>query len=262
MSLPEYIGETIAYIRNGIRNEVDAAVILGSGLGNFSEQIKDRRTVPYEQIPNFPITTVHGHEGALIFGTIAGKKILVFSGRFHRYEGFSFEHTHTPVYIAKALNAKKLIISNAAGAVNESFNIGDLVIIESILRQNIAVSGRGDKKFRYNHYETAQQASRILEENNFNLQKGTYLYCIGPNYETKAEIRAFRKMGADMVGMSTAPELFEAARLNMKSAAVSLITNMAAGIEEGSLNHNEVKAEAERKEEEFAHVVKLLVKKL
>ncbi len=263
MSLPGYISDAAGYIQEqGVMPEIDAAVILGSGLGSFAEQISNPEAISYASIPHFPVTTVQGHAGELILGSIESKNIVAFAGRFHHYEGFSFEQTHIPVYIAKALNVKKLLISNAAGAVNRSFNIGDLVMIESVMRQNIAISARSHKKFRYNHDKTAGQAHRLLTTNGFNIKKGTYLYCKGPNYETKAEIRAFRKMGADMVGMSTAPELFEASRLKLKTVAISLVTNMAAGIEAGTLNHDEVKAAAEAKKEVFAEIIKLLVKKL
>lgn len=263
MKLPAYMDETAAFIRRqGVPKQFDAAVILGSGLGSFTQNIHITRTIAYNDIPNFPVSTVQGHAGDLIFGEVEGRNIVVFSGRFHHYEGFTFEQTHIPVYVAKALNAEKLIISNAAGAVNTSFSAGDLVVIESVLRQNLSITARGHKKHRYTHETTAEQALQLLRDHQFDVQKGTYLYCKGPNYETKAEIRAFRKMGADMVGMSTAPELFEAARLELKTVAVSLITNMAAGIEAVKLNHDEVKAAAEKKEETFAKLVKVLVKEL
>lgn len=262
MSIPDYINESVAYIHEqAVPAEVDAAVILGSGLGGFAEQISHSISIGYSAIPRFPVSTVQGHAGELIFGEIGGKTVVAFSGRFHHYEGFSFEQTHIPVYIADAFNADKLIISNAAGAVNKSFNIGDLVVIESVMRQNMAISARGPNKFRYNHSKTARQVYQLLSEP-FEVKKGTYLYNKGPNYETKAEIRAYREMGADMVGMSTAPELFEAARLQLKTAAISLITNMAAGIEAGKLDHEEVKAAASAKKEVFASIVKLLINKL
>ncbi len=263
MRLPETIEEAAAFLRTeGAPEDIDAAVILGSGLGTFVNKIEYAKIIPYHLIPHFPVTTVHGHEGELIFGTVANQKVIAFAGRFHHYEGFTFEQLLAPVYIAKALIAQKLIISNAAGAVNESFNVGDLVIVESVLRQNLSLLPKGQKKFHYTHEKTALKAEALLEQNGFNVKKGTYLYCTGPNYETKAEIRAFRKMGADTVGMSTAPELFEAARLGLEAVAISLITNMAAGIGSKKLKHEEVKTAAEANKEKFAEMVKLLITSL
>lgn len=255
--------KTIRFLKSqGVPDEIDAAVILGSGLGDFETQIENVTRIPYSKIPAFPEPTVEGHSGTLLSGRVEGKHIIAFSGRFHRYEGFSFEETHAPVYLVRALNAKKLLISNAAGAINTSFKTGDLVIIESILRQNLSISARGYQPFAYNHTETAKLAKELISKNGHEIKSGTYLYAFGPNYETKAEIRAFRKMGGDMVGMSTAPELFEASRLGLKTVALSLVTNMAAGIEGKKLSHDEVKATAETRKKEFAEVVKLLIREL
>lgn len=263
MSLPDFIDETVAFLQDrGIPNNLDAAVILGSGLGDFGEQIKNTTLVPYSHIPHFPVTSVKGHDGNLISGTVNGQNIIAFSGRFHHYEGFTFEQAAIPVYTAKGLNAQKLIISNAAGGINTDFEVGDLMIIDAVMRQNISISPRGNKQHRYNHYPSAEKARKIAAELALSVQRGTYIYATGPNYETKAEIRSFRKMGADAVGMSTAPELFEAARLNLKTVAISLISNMAAGVTKERLNHEEVKLAAESRKKDFARLVKELIKKL
>ena len=262
MSLPDFITPSVEYIRQHIPRNIEAAVILGSGLGTFGDHIQNPTLISYDHIPNFPTTSVKGHDGQLIFGTIAGTNIIAFSGRFHHYEGFTFEQTAIPVYIAKALGAQKLIVSNAAGAINTDFQVGDLMIIDAIIRQNLAITPKSSKPNRYNHYPWANQARKIAAELKLPVQRGTYLYVTGPNYETKAEIRAFRTLGADAVGMSTAPELFEAARLNLKSVAISLISNMASGVTKAKLDHDEVKAAADSRKEDFARLVKMLISEL
>jgi purine-nucleoside phosphorylase len=263
MSLPDFISESITYLENnGVSGEPEAAVILGSGLGSFGQSIEEPVFIAYGDIPHFPTTSVKGHDGRLISGKVNGHQIVAFSGRFHHYEGYSFEETAIPVYIAKALGAKKLIISNAAGAINTDFEVGDLMIIDAVMRQNMSISPRGHYQHRYNHYPFADKARKLAAELELAVQRGTYMYVKGPNYESKAEIRAFRTMGADAVGMSTAPELFEAARLGLKSVAISLISNMASGVTKEKLDHEEVKIAAESRKEDFANLVNKLILEL
>jgi purine-nucleoside phosphorylase len=262
MLLPDFIDETAAWLqKNGIPKNIEAAVILGSGLGSFAHQI-EKEILPYSHIPHFPEPSVEGHKGQLICGKIGDKKIIAFSGRFHHYEGYTFEQAAIPVYVAKALKARKLIISNAAGAINTHFQVGDLMIIDSVMRQNMAISPKASEPLRYNHYPIAVKARKLAADLNLPIKQGTYLYAKGPNYETKAEIRAFRVMGADAVGMSTAPELFEAAKLKLKTVAISLISNMAAGLAKQPLGHHEVKRAAKNNENDFAKLVKKLILEL
>ncbi|NGP75879.1 purine-nucleoside phosphorylase [Balneolaceae bacterium YR4-1] len=263
MSLPEFIDESVAYLKEqDIPENPEAAVILGSGLGSFGKSISDPLFINYEDIPHFPSTSVKGHDGRLISGTVNGKNIIAFSGRFHHYEGYDFEETAIPVYIAKALGVNKLIISNAAGAINTDFEVGDLMVIDSVMRHNKSISPMGYPQHRYNHYPLADKARKLAAGLGLAVQRGTYIYVTGPNYESKAEIRAFRKMGADAVGMSTAPELFEAARLRLKSVAISLISNMASGVTRDKLDHEEVKIAAESRKEDFAKLVSKLILEL
>lgn len=263
MALPDFTDEIVGFLNGqGIPADIEAAVILGSGLGGFTDQLEDSLTLPYHDIPGMPHSSVQGHAGKLIFGQVSNHTVMAFSGRFHHYEGFSFEQTATPVYLAKALGAKKLIISNAAGAINTSFSVGDLMVIEDVIRNNLAISPRGYGRHKYRHHRWVDEVRRLAAELGLVTQRGTYMYVTGPNYETKAEIRSFRRMGADAVGMSTAPELFEAARLELKSVAVSLISNMASGVTKAKLNHDEVKAAADSRKEDFAKLVKSLIKKL
>ena len=263
MSIPDYIHQTKEYlVENGFSPEVDSIVILGSGLGDFSSAISESHSIPYSQIPNFPETSVQGHSGVLFGGNVSGKQIIAFSGRFHHYEGHDFSKTVLPVHLAIAFNAKKIIVSNAAGAINTRFKVGDLMVIDDIFRLFQKVSATHSKPFRYNLNPVAERVRKIAAEIGIDVQRGTYLYVKGPNYETKAEIRAFRVLGADVVGMSTVPELVEASKLNIPAAAISLITNMAAGVEKGKLDHSEVKKAAETRKKDFARLVFQIIKKL
>lgn len=261
MSLPDFVDNIARYLRKkDIPPGFEAAVILGSGLGRFTDHINQSLIVPYAEIPGMPLSSVPGHAGHLIFGEIGTQAVMAFSGRFHHYEGFSFEETAIPVYLAKALEAQKLIISNAAGAINTSFSIGDLMVIEDVIRGNLRISPTGSQRHVYRHHQWVDLVRSLAADLKLSTQQGTYLYTKGPNYETKAEIRAFRRMGADAVGMSTAPELFEAARLGLKSVAISLISNMASGVTDRKLYHDEVKAAADVRKEDFARLVKALIK--
>jgi len=263
MSLPEFTDDIITFLqKQDISSDIEAAVILGSGLGGFADEIDASTTIDYGDIPGMPVSSVQGHAGQLIFGEVAEHNIVAFSGRFHHYEGFSFEEAATPVYLAHLLDANKLIVSNAAGAINTSFSVGDLMVIKDVIRNNMAVSPRGYGRHKYLHHQWVDKVRKLAANLGLVTQQGTYMYCKGPNYETKAEIRSFRRMGADAVGMSTAPELFEAARLELKSVAISLISNMAAGVTKGKLNHDEVKAAADSRKEDFAKLVKTLVAEL
>lgn len=263
MSLPDHISEITTFLeRQYDFSAPDAAVILGSGLGGFGELLTDVLSVPYSEIPHFPGSTVAGHDGRLLFGKVDGQKVMAFSGRFHHYEGYPLARTVLPVQLAHAFNAKKLIISNAAGGINLRFKVGDLMIIDGIIRQNMMLSDPSPETWNYGLYDYADHAEVLAEKIGIKTQKGTYLYVKGPNYETKSEIIAFRKMGGDAVGMSTAPEMMEAARLQLKTVAISLITNAAAGVTDQKLDHSEVKEAAELKKEEFAGLVRVLIREL
>jgi len=263
MSLPDFTDEIVAFLKKQkLPERLEAAVILGSGLGGFTDHIEESLVIPYSDIPGMPVTSVQGHDGHLVFGNIRSHSVMAFSGRFHHYEGFSFEETAIPVYLAKALGAQKLIISNAAGAINTSFSVGDLMVIEDVIRNNLSISPRGHARHKYLHHQWVNKVRSLAAQLDLVTQRGTYMYVTGPNYETKAEIRTFRTMGADAVGMSTAPELFEAARLEIKATAISLISNMASGVTKGKLNHEEVKAAADSRKEDFARLVTKLIAEL
>ena len=263
MYLPDYIANIKAFlIEKGLPDHIDSSVILGSGLGDFGNEIEHTLTIPYSTIPDFPQSTVEGHSGSLIFGLIEGNTVLAFSGRFHFYEGHPFERTVLPVQLAKAFTVNKLIISNAAGGINLDFRVGDLMVIEDIIRKNMMLSGPALEPWKLDLYPIADRVQEIAASVGVETKRGAYLYVKGPNYETKAEIHTFRKLGGDAVGMSTAPELMEAARIGVKATAISLITNAAAGVTDQKLDHAEVKEAAEMKKNEFAKLVKGLIEEL
>ena len=263
MGLPE----SITHIKNhlvdiGLPQRIDSAVILGSGLGGFGEEIEQAQIIPYSEIPGFPQSTVAGHSGSLIFGMVEGKSVLAFSGRFHHYEGYPFSTTVIPVQLAHAFRVNKLIISNAAGGINFDFRVGDLMVIEHVLHPHIDIPIKPTKNWLDELKDNAERVSEIAQKIDISTKHGTYLFVNGPNYETKSEIIAFRHLGGDAVGMSTAPEIMEAYRLGTTAVAISLISNAAAGITDQKLDHAEVKEAAELKKDEFAKLVKVLIKKL
>jgi purine-nucleoside phosphorylase len=261
MSLSDYIDDIKKFlVEHGFPGKIEAAVILGSGLGGFGDEIERADSIPYADIPSFPQSTVEGHSGSLIIGEIKGKSVLAFSGRFHHYEGHAFAKTVLPVRLAKAFEVEKLIISNAAGGINLRYRVGDLMIIDGIIKQFFMVSEPASHTWGSNFEAHAQQVKQIARNLGIETQMGTYLFAKGPHYESKAEIRAFRKMGADAVGMSTAPELTEASKLGVKAAAISLITNAAAGLTDQKLDHAEVKEAADKKKDVFAKLVKGLIR--
>lgn len=249
-------------IKNGFSETMEASIILGSGLSGFTSFIQDAVEIPYSDIPGFPLTTVEGHHGSLISGSIENNNVMVFSGRFHHYEGHELKTTVLPIHLSKLFSVDKILISNAAGAVNTNFAVGDLMVINDLFRLFQKISASPSDKFSYNLYPYAEKTKEIAAGIGLNVQIGTYLYVKGPNYETKSEIRAFQRLGVDVVGMSTAPELMEAAKLKIPAAAISLVTNMAAGLSSSKLDHSEVKIAAESRKEDFAKLVIELIKKL
>jgi purine-nucleoside phosphorylase len=253
--------ETLSFLKSaGFPETVDAAVILGSGLGGFEHQLENRITIPYDEIPGFPSTTVVGHSGSLSVGIIGEKKVLVFSGRFHFYEGHPFERTVLPVEIAHIFQAKLMIVSNAAGGINLRFSVGDLMLIDDFVNTGFIYNPTGERVLtRYKPDSLLKKAKKIANELQFPIQTGTYLYVTGPSYETKAEIRAFRLMGGDAVGMSTAPELNYACKLGIECLGISLITNMATGVSKVKLDHSEIKEVGEMRKEDFKRLVSEII---
>jgi len=251
-------------LTKGFDPVVDVAVILGSGLGGFTGNVSNAISVNYSDIPGFPEVTVAGHGGELIQGNVAGKTVLVFSGRFHHYEGHPFDRTVLPVEIAASFNARHLIVSNAAGGMNPRFSVGDLMIIDDLMRIGFPVqplSGSAQTS-RFENSASIRLALNTASELQIPVRQGTYLYVKGPVYETAAEIRAFRTLGADAVGMSTMPEMLVAHQIGLKPLGISLITNLSTGLSKHKLEHGEIKEVAETRKDDFARLVTAIIGKL
>ena len=238
----------------------DAAIILGSGLGNFTRALKNPVIVPYPEIPGFPQTSVTGHDGALYFGQIGNRNVLAWSGRFHHYEGHPFERTILPVQVAQKLGCQAMIVTNAAGGINDRFRVGDLMLIDDIITLLVSVSPHRKRLYqRYANDEMVNGITRLAVRTGVPVTRGCYLFAKGPTYETKAEVRAFRILGADAVGMSTAAELYEAIRLEMSCIGISLITNLATGVSKNVLDHSEIQEAANLREKEFVALVSAII---
>lgn len=244
------IKATTEFIQQKTKFNGKIAVILGSGLGNFADKIDNQQELAYTEIPNFPVSTVEGHSGKLIFGTFNGKSIVAMKGRFHYYEGYSMEEVTFPVRVFKQLGVEYLLVSNAAGGINLSFNVGDLMMITdhiSIFGVNPLI-GKNEKEFgprfpdmtkAYNP-ELCEIARKLSQKNNLCLHEGTYVGLTGPSFETPSEYRLLHSLGGDAVGMSTVPEVIVANHMSMKVFGISVITNNGLAISEEGNQHNEV----------------------
>lgn len=264
--------ETVDFIKERIKNIPKIAIILGSGLGSLSDDVEDKIILEYKDIPNFPVSTVAGHKGELIFGKLEGIDVLLMNGRFHYYEGYSLQETTYPIRIFKLLGIETLLLTNAAGGINTDFNKGELMIItdqlsffaESVLRgPNMDEFGERfiDMSNTYNK-EYVEKLKEIMLKETGKCNTGVYAYMKGPTYETPAEIRALRVLGADAVGMSTVPEAVVATHCGIKCAGITCITNMAAGIKNEVLTHEDVKETALKVEQNFKKVVKEFIKSI
>ena len=248
-----------------------AGIILGTGLGGFSARIKNRIEIDYEEIPGFPLSTVEGHDGELIYGESGGKKIVAMKGRFHYYEGYGHEIVALPVRVLKYLGISTLFVSNAAGGVNPSFRIGDIMVITDHINllPNPLIGANDDRigvRFpdmgeAYDK-ELIYRAFMVAEKNHIKLQKGIYLATTGPAYETPAEYRYFRIIGADAVGMSTTPEVIIARHMNLRCFAVSVITDLGVEGKIEYITHELVQVEAAKAEERVATLITELISSL
>lgn len=247
----------------------EIALILGSGLGDLANEIESPVTVPYSQIPHFPVSTVEGHAGQLVVGTLAGKKVIAMQGRFHFYEGYSQQDVVLPIYVMKALGVKCLIVTNAAGGMNANFKAGDLMVIEDhlnftgsnpLIGPNYAELGPRfpDMSNAYTR-ELRELAHRVADEQGITLQKGVYGGVSGPTYMTPAELIMLRNLGGDAVGMSTVPEIIAASHAGLKALGISCITDMAIGESLEPLTHEQVVAVANRTKPIFMNLIKGIV---
>lgn len=245
-----------------------AAIVLGSGLGGLANDVENAVRIPYRDVPGFPGVAVHGHAGELIVGTLAGVPVAAFSGRFHAYEGHPLQLTAFPVRVAHALGASTLVVSNAAGGINTGFNAGDLMVIEdhiNLMFRSPLTGPAADDETRFPDMTAAYDGElrdrlhSVANTLGFRLRDGVYAALLGPAYETPAEVRMLRTLGADAVGMSTVPEVVMARALGMRVAGVSCITNLAAGMEATTLDHADVLETTGRVAAQFQALVRGLV---
>ena len=250
---------TISFIKEKIKDfKPEIGIILGSGLGDFADEFNSV-TVPYNEIPGFERSNVQGHKGQLVFAEINGKKVVMMQGRYHFYEGYSMQTVTYPVKIMKKLGVEKLIITNAAGAVNKSFNPGELMFITDHI--NFMGTRFPDMSEIYSK-EFITKAENIAKRLNIKYQKGVYAATTGPSYETPAEIKMYSILGADAVGMSTAPEAIVANYCGLKVLGISCLTNYAAGVSSNPLNHQEVIDTANKVKDNFKCILLEVLKNI
>jgi purine-nucleoside phosphorylase len=258
--------ETRDFIMSKTDHRPTVGLILGSGLGSLADEIENPFKIPYSDIPHFAKSEAVGHANELVIGELNGKTVVAMKGRFHYYEGFTLDEVTFPVRVMKALGVENLIITNACGAVNTSFNPGDLMLITDHLNlvgtnpligpNNAELGTRFPDVSQVYNFDLRNIASEVAKEQNITLQEGVYAWWSGPAYETPAEIRMIRTLGADAVGMSTVPEAVVAVHGNMKVLGISCLTNMACGILDQQLSHDEVIEVAALVKEKFINLVK------
>jgi purine-nucleoside phosphorylase len=267
----EKIIETTEFLKAKGIIDPDAGIILGTGLGELTAKIDIRIEIDYKDIPNFPVSTVEGHAGKLIYGEFGGKKIVAMKGRFHYYEGYEAEQVALPVRVLKYLGIKCLFLSNAAGGVNPAFQIGDIMIITDHINllQNPLI-GPNDDRIGARFPDMGQaydksfinKALLIAEKNNIRIHKGVYLSTTGPTFETPAEYKYFRIIGADAVGMSTTPEVIIARHMNLPCFAVSVITDLGVEGKIEYTTHESVQTEAAKTESRMTTIMTEMISSL
>ena len=265
----EYFRESVDYIRKFVPWEPEIAVVLGSFLGPFADTVEDPIVIDYRDIPNFLVSTVKGHAGKLIFGTVAGRRVVCMSGRFHYYEGYDFEQLVIPIRLFKLLGVSATILTNAAGAVNAAYHPGDVMIVTDHIKLAGAspMRGRNVDAFGPRFFDVTRMYTPELRKlaldcaagTGLTVHEGVYMFFTGPQYETPAEIRAARILGADAVGMSTVTEALTAAHCGMPLLCLSVMTNMSSGVLDTPLTTGEVLETAERIAGPFSdYIIKIL----
>lgn len=265
-NLFERIQQAVSFIQQrGPKSPPRVGIILGSGLGSFADDFQDRVAIPYADIPNFPSSSVPGHAGRLVLGTLGGEPVVAMQGRVHFYEGYEPWQVAFPARVLCRLGIKTLVVTNAAGTINTAFKPGNLMAISDHL--NLAgwnaLRGHNDDRLgpRFPDMSTAYHPALlellmgIAKKQGVDLERGVYAILSGPSYETPAEIRALRVLGADAVGMSTVPEVVAASHMGVRVAGISCITNLAAGIGDKPLSHEEVAETANQVREVFARLL-------
>jgi len=247
-------------------------IILGSGLGSFADVVENKTIIPFQDIPHFPVSTVKGHSGRLVFGTVSSIPVMVMQGRFHYYEGYDMSEVTFPVRVMSNLGVRNLIVTNAAGGINLAYSPGDLVLIKDHINlmgtnplrgANVATQGPRFPDMSEAYYAGwRQKGMEVMKSLGINAQEGVYAAVSGPSYETPAEIRYLKTIGADLVGMSTVPEVIVANHCGLKVLGISCVTNHAAGVSEHKLDHAEVIAVTEKIEKTFVALLTELIREL
>ncbi len=268
----EKLTEAAAFLKAYNPANTKIGVVLGSGLGNFVQEIETVHEIPYASIPHFPVSTVEGHHGKLIFGSIAGKPIIAMAGRFHFYEGYTTEQVVFPIRVMKLLGIETLLVSNAAGGVGDGFNVGDLMIITDHISFAIKnpLLGPNDDRLGPRFADMSEpykkdlilKAKEIAAQQSIDLREGVYFGVTGPTFETRAEYRLIRMLGAHAVGMSTVQEVIAAAHAGMNVFAMSVITDIGVREEENTITHDEVLQAAKEAEPKFSSIFRELIASL
>ncbi|AUM64692.1 purine-nucleoside phosphorylase [Brevibacillus laterosporus] len=264
--------EAKAFIEEKLTEKPTIGLVLGSGLGVLADEIEETTVISYNEIPHFTKSTVVGHKGQLVIGKLKGKQVVAMQGRFHYYEGHELEAVVFPIRVMKAIGVETIIVTNAAGGINESYKPGDLMLISDHLNltyRNPLIGGN-DESLGARFPDMSEAYSKRLRKLSkeiaatlgIQLQEGVYAGLLGPSYETPAEIRMLRILGGDAVGMSTVPEVIVARHMNIEVLGISCISNMAAGILDQPLSHDEVMETTEKVKAEFLSLVKSVIEKM
>ncbi len=266
------LNETAHFIKSKINATANTAIILGSGLGNLSKEIQIDFSIAYSEIPHFPLSTVEGHKGRLILGTLNGKKVWVMEGRFHFYEGYLAEQVVFPIRVLRLLGVQNLLLSNAAGGVNPHFKVGDLMIIKdhiSLFTTNPLV-GKNEEALGTRFPDMSEpyafafieKAKLIAAANHINVHEGVYVGVTGPTFETKAEYKLIKNIGGDVVGMSTVQETIAAVHCGMKVFAMSVVTDLGIREDNNVITHEEVLEAAHAAEPKLTIIFTALLKEI
>lgn len=257
------------FIKSKIQFDTDTAIILGTGLGKLAEEIVVEHYLDYKDIPHFPVSTVEGHSGRLIFGKLGNKNVIAMQGRFHFYEGYSMQEVTFPIRVFKFLGIKRLFISNASGGMNPSFDVGDIMVITDHINMfpEHPLRGKNYEEFGPRFPDMSQayskdlieKAEQVAKEKDIKIQKGVYVGVSGPTYETPAEYKFFRVIGGDAVGMSTVPEVIVARHMDMECFGISIITDSGAPGKLKEITHEEVQEVGEKAQPRIAHIIRELI---
>ena len=264
----ERIQETASFLKEKMHTRPETAIILGTGLGSLADEITDKYEIPYEQIPYFPVSTVEGHKGKLIFGKLGQKDIMAMQGRFHYYEGYTMQQVTFPVRVMRELGIKTLFVSNAAGGMHPDFEIGDLMIITDHINffpehplhgKNIPYGPRFPDMSEAYDRELIRRANVIAAEKGIKVQHGVYVGVQGPTFETPAEYRMYRILGGDAVGMSTVPEVIVANHCGIKVFGISVITDLGVEGKIVEVSHEEVQKAADAAQPKMTEIMRELI---